>query len=228
VFYALGLCAAAYGLRLLSWDGALAAALVGGLVWEAGGLSWSIPLLLFFVTSSLLGVIFRVSAVVHVQRKAIQVFANGGACGLCAVLFLVLGDDRFGVAAIAGLAAANADTWATEIGTKFGRRFFRITTLASARKGVSGVISVVGVVGSFFGAAVIASTLPLLSATHLIGLVTLIGFVGALLDSFLGDTIQRRDDDEDKRKHGLRWMTNDMVNFVTVCLATIAGYFAAA
>lgn len=211
----------------MSWDGAIAAAVVGGLAWESGGWSWAIPLLLFFVTSSLLGIIFRDGDVVHRPRRAFQVIANGGAFAVCAFLFLMTQDERYSVAAIAGVAAANADTWATEIGTKFGKRFFRITTLESSSKGVSGVVSFLGLFSSFMGSSVIASTLPLVNSTHLISFVTLIGFGGALFDSILGDTIQWCDSNEDRVPRGFRFVNNDLVNLISVSVATFAGYFAA-
>ncbi|MCH8273584.1 MAG: DUF92 domain-containing protein [Armatimonadetes bacterium] len=244
MLYAVAVAALCFVLRLLTWDGAVAAAVVGGLVWEAGRWPWVVPLLLFFITSSLLSragrATKREAGLDAAPRRAIQVFANGGPQTLCAALFPFHSDNpALAAAALAGFAAANADTWGTEIGSLLGKRFYRIGTLAEATRGASGAISVAGLIASFAGAAVVSAAAPLIGRPDLIGLLAVIGFGASLMDSVLGDLVQARYTTRDgatveaptpgsKHIRGIRWMTNDAVNLIAVSCATAAGYLAAA
>lgn len=223
MLYALAIAFLAFAIRLLTLDGAIAATIVGGLIWEAAKWSTAIPLLLFFFSAGILSQIGKTRkktlGLEAKPRSAIQVFANGGPPFLCAVFFLWTNEPVFLPTLIGGIAAATADTWATEIGAAFGKKVFRITTLERAVPGKSGAVSTHGIIASFFGAAFIASTAPLVGRTDLIPLLTTLAFFGSILDSVLGDLFQ-----ESKKT---RWMTNDMVNLISVSIITICSYFAA-
>ncbi|HWP31284.1 MAG TPA: DUF92 domain-containing protein [Fimbriimonadales bacterium] len=223
MLYALAISFLAFAMRLLTFDGAVAATIVGGLIWEAGKWSTAIPLLMFFFSAGLISRIGKARkktlGLEAKPRNAIQVFANGGPSSICAALFLWTNEPVFFPALIGGIASATADTWATEIGAAFGKKVFRITTLETAVPGKSGAVSTHGIIASFFGAAFIASTASLVGRTDLIPILTTLGFFGSILDSILGDLFQ------DSKK--TRWMTNDMVNFISVSVITICSYFAA-
>ena len=93
----------------MSWltpGGGVAALLVGAAVWLGLGWRGFIPLLFFLLSGSLLT---RLATGVNPSRSARQVVANGGIAAVAALL------GRWPEAAGA-LAAAAADTWATEIG----------------------------------------------------------------------------------------------------------------
>lgn len=240
MLYAAAVAAVCWVLRLLTWDGAIAAAVVGGAIWQAGGWPWVAPLLAFFFSSSALGFLGRVrKAELGLEarpRRAIQVLANGGPAAVCAALFLWRPDPALAAAALASFAAANADTWATEVGSLLGRRPFRILTLTPAAPGESGVVTVAGLFAGFMGAAAVASTAPLIGLTKLVGALSVVGFLGCLLDSVLGDGLQAKYLREDgtfaesppgERVAGWRWMTNDTVNFLSVAMSALAGYWIA-
>ncbi len=225
MLYAAVAAALVYGLRLLRLDGAVAAFAVGALVFEGGGLGMAVALLLFFCTSVALGRLARrrkealAADLAPAPRSAIQVLANGGVAALLCGLNLLEPSPSLLAGALASVCAANADTWATEVGLAFGKAPFRITTLQPSPPGPSGVVSVQGLIAAFAGAMLVAAASPLVGLTHLAGELAVIGFGGALLDSVLGDTLQRTD-----AGGGLRWMTNDTVNLLSTGAAGAVGY----
>jgi uncharacterized membrane protein len=194
-----------------------AATIIGGIIWERGGIPAAIPLLIFFLTSSILGILPGGTGRSS-PRNAMQVIANGGAAS--AALLLPNGFPAY----LAAICAANADTWATEIGTRLGRRPVRITTFKPAQLGSSGAISAAGLLGALLGSIVVA--IPNFSI-----LAAIIGFGASILDSILGDTIQAKfrkpdgstSETRGDRTSGLLWMRNDQVNLtMTLAAATIA------
>lgn len=207
MLYAAVAAGLAYVLRLLRLDGALAAFVVGTLVLEGGGFAMAAALLLFFCSSALLGLLARrVKRAAEAEpsagaRNALQVIANGGVAAILCGLHLVEPSANLLAGALASLSAANADTWATELGTVFGRRPFRITTLKPSPAGPSGVVSLEGLGAAFAGAGFVAAASPLAGLTHAAAGLAIIGFAGALLDSFLGDTLER----EGAGSGGLPW-----------------------
>ena len=217
----------AWRVRALTLSGAVAAACVGFCHLAFGGWLGAAALLVFFGTSTALSKLgkrkkdalgFEKSG----QRDAWQVLANGGIAALCAVL----GSPE---AMLGALATANADTWATEIGSLFGGKPRRITNLAPAEPGESGAISLLGTLAALVGAALIGGFLGRAWLA-----VTLAGFIGALADSLLGATVQAQWWDEKTSKwseipqgrlaRGVNWMRNDAVNIT----ATIIGAVTAA
>ena len=185
-------------MKWLTAAGAVAALAVGtgtvlGVGWRGFGL-----LLAFFVSGSLLT---RGGS----PRNARQVFANGGVAAAAALLGAW--------PAFAGaLAAAAADTWATEIGA-FSRTPPRlITNGSSVPKGANGGITLVGTAGGTLGAAVMAGVTWSLGPhdVRLAAVVGVAGVLGMLLDSLLGATAQGPED---------KWLDNDAVNLAM----TLAG-----
>lgn len=217
----------------LSPRGALAAVLVGLTIATGTGWRGVLVLLVFFVTSSLL-------TPGGGRRRAVQVLANGGVPALCALLAPL--DPRFAAAFVGALAAAAADTWSTEIGTR-GRAAPRlVTTWRRVAPGTSGGVTALGTAGGAAGA--LAVTLTAVATGLLPGVaapwVAAAGLAGALADSLAGAAVQARyrcggcgaDSEEPvhacgaaaKLTGGLPWMTNDAVNVVaTLVGALLAG-----
>ena len=117
---AAALALAAFGLRLLTASGAVAAALVGTAAMMAGA-SWVALLLFFFISSSALsrwrdsdrrrltGSLIAKSG----RRDAVQVLANGGVFAAAAFLSLsgsVAAWEAAGVGAIAAVSSGPLDT----------------------------------------------------------------------------------------------------------------------
>src|SRR5207244_2213887 len=179
--------------RRVSWlaPGGLAAALAVGAA-VAWGFGWQglVVLFTFFLSGSLLTQLAERRAP---RRTARQVIANGGVAAVAALL------GAWTVAAGA-LAAAAADTWATELGafSPFAPRL--ITTGARLSRGASGGITARGTAGGGGGAVVIAALAVLLEprgmapasvyprSTHSLALLTAAGVLGMLGDSGVGAT----------------------------------------
>jgi uncharacterized protein (TIGR00297 family) len=153
---------AGYRAGALSANGAVAATAVGGAVVAGVGFRRATPLVAYFVSSSALS---HLPATVVLnqrrgsQRDAIQVLANGGVAAFLA-LAAALAPERARLALQAGyggaVAAAAADTWATEIGGRVGRRPRSIVTLAPVPPGTSGGVTLAGIAASAAGAAFVA------------------------------------------------------------------------
>src|SRR5215213_62560 len=162
----------AYRAHSLDKSGAVAAALVGTIIFGMGGWQWAILLMVFFITSSGLSRAFKKRkqglnekfSKGH-ERDAGQVFGNGGLATLFVLVQALYPESIVGwVGFTAALAAVNADTWATELGVLNPTPPRLITDLRKrVEKGTSGGVSLFGTLASLLGAAVIALPAILLS-----------------------------------------------------------------
>lgn len=231
----------AYRVRSLNTSGALAATVVGTVVFGLGGLQWAVLLLIFFVTSSALSRAFKTRkqglddkfSKGH-SRDAGQVFGNGGLATVFVLVHFLFPESSVGwVGFAASLAAVNADTWATELGVLNPTPPRLITDLRKrVEKGTSGGVSLFGTFASLLGASAIALPAAWFTGNwSLFPLIALAGLAGSLFDSFLGATVQAMyycpTHQKDTEKHplhtcgaqtvhirGWRWLDNDRVNFV--------------
>jgi len=250
-FIALMIAFAAFRARSLSRSGAIAAVVVGTVIFGVGGWPWAILLLTFFVTSTVLTRTFkqRKSGLSEKfskggQRDAGQVLGNGGLATLFAGLTAFYPDDpRLWLAFAAVLAAVNADTWATEIGVLNPYPPRMITNPKKVvEQGTSGGISFFGTLAALGGAALIGVLAGVLSPQGISWTtavtVTLAGLLGSLFDSLLGATVQAiyhcpTCDKETERFplhtcgtptvqiRGWKWFNNDWVNFACGAFAAI-------
>jgi uncharacterized protein (TIGR00297 family) len=186
----------------LTGRGAAAALAVGlATIW---GFGWrgALLLLAFFVLSTLLS--RRGTA-----RNERQVIANGGIAALAALA----GNWTWFAGA---LAAANADTWSTEIGSRSRTPPRLITNWTRVPAGTDGGMTLLGTAGGIAGAMFIAGLSFVLGQPGVTA-IAMAGIVGMLVDSLLGATVQGK----------VRWMDNDAVNLAAtltgaVCASLIA------
>jgi uncharacterized protein (TIGR00297 family) len=228
VGFAAAIALAAWRARSLSIQGAAAAFLLGTVIFGLGGLGWAFLLLGFFISSSVLSRMFRKRKAAFDEkfskgtvRDAGQVAANGGIAGLFVLLHVLLpGAGWPWVGFAAALAAANADTWATELGVLSQSTPRLITTGKTVESGTSGGVSGLGLLAAAGGSLLIAllavvfwqgtvirlpagspewlawsmgsnaERLPLAESISWLFWITLAGFAGSLFDSLLGATIQ--------------------------------------
>ena len=208
--------AAAAGARLgwLTRGGAVAACLIGGGVLLGGGLHAGVLLGLFFVSGSLLtkwseGAVVPADGPDPSRRNGVQVVANGLWAALGALAIPAF--PPLGWAVLAGaLGAAQADTWATEIGARSRRPTRLISTGAVVPPGTSGGVTPLGTSGGVAGAGLMAAVALAGRAPVPAALSALLGgSLGLILDSWLGATVQG---DSAAVKAGWAWCTNDVVN----------------
>lgn len=191
----------------LSRDGAVAAVVVGTLTVGGGGWWWGTALVGFFATSSALsgrgGRTRREAdpAARGAERDAVQVVANGGvAAGLAAVATVAPPSARlvlFG-GFVGAVAAAAADTWATELGRTSAVAPRLIVGGGRVPPGTSGGVTPLGSVASVAGAGLIAALAALGVAVGrapgswpaLLWGSAVAGIAGSTVDSLLGATIQ--------------------------------------
>ena len=193
----------AWRLRALDVSGAIAAAIVGATIFGVGGLGSSVALIAFFLSGSILSALPQKKEILtgdeRLGRNWKQVVANGGlpALAILAARFI----PSIGIAAshfyYGAIAVCAADSWATEVGTRYGTNVRDVLTGRSAKPGMSGGVSVTGILSSFAGAVFIALAclLPFgnaadLSAFRAFAAIVTGGFLGALLDSVLGSSVQ--------------------------------------
>ncbi|NTW56594.1 MAG: DUF92 domain-containing protein [Chlorobiaceae bacterium] len=248
-----GLCALLLAMfsikvKFLDNSGATALFLMGTTIFGMGGMTWTVPLLTFYILSSILSKLgkkrkakFDLVFEKGSQRDAGQVYANGGIAWILMIVFSLTNDPAIFFAYLGTLAAVQADTWATEIGTMWPNpKAWLVTTFKEVPVGTSGGVSVPGTSGAFIGSLFICASSVLMNVGWInsFGVVQsllLIGFSGllaSLVDSFFGATVQAQYFDpirekvterthsvapdgvlvENKLLKGIPFVNNDLVN----------------
>lgn len=232
----------AYRKEAVTADGAVAGFVVGTSIFVGAGLLGWIMLMWFFGSSSAIGKLSTESkqraARMHERggrRDWVQVTANGGIAALAAIIYGVTTNPAAIVALAAALAAATADTWASEIGSLSSHRPLSILTFRKLPTGTSGGVTLLGTFASLVAGLTVA-------AIYFVGtsgtpwavsaIITVAGFLGSVVDSLLGATVQAQYEDlhgerTEKRVgnrliRGLPVVTNDVVNAVSGGLVTVA------
>lgn len=246
ILFILFLSYAAWKSRTLTKSGMIGAMIVGSAIFI--GFSWKGLLLLgcFFVTSSMWGKIkSKQKDSLHDmlkkqdQRDIIQVFANGGIPAFIAIISLFDHSNliEYTVLFSISLAAANSDTWASEIGTLSKSNPRMLLTLRRVERGTSGAVSMLGTFAALAGACLIAIVSVFLFDLSLMNLVviSIFGFLGNIFDTILGQTVQVKykcrvcHKVTEKKIHcqlqGLKtnlisFLDNDAVNILSIILAT--------
>ncbi len=236
---------ASWRLKFLTPSGAVATFLLASAMFSVGGWKWTVPILTFFVLSSLLSVMgkerkrsFEAIFEKGGTRDHLQVAANGGIPGVLVLLHYLLPSMDLYPLYVGALAAATADTWGTEIGTFVRGRTIVLPAFRPVPPGTNGGISGAGFLGGLAGAMVIA-----LSASGWpgdpfpTGAVAAAGVIGALADSMLGSSIQARFEcvvcgksteravhceRESRQIGGIGWIRNDAVNAFCTLTGAIA------
>jgi len=240
VFFASLIAFFSYRIKFLSLSGSITTFFIGSLIFGFGGLKWSIPILVFFFTSSILSKFHKNNSVEAEEyfektstRDYLQVLANGGLSAVFICAYLILHDEKFYLMNLASLSVVCSDTWATEIGTLKINNTYNILNFRPVRQGTSGGVSLNGTVGAILGAVLIAvsglsfNKLPYIQ--YLILIITC-GIFGNFTDSLLGASFQtlnkcvhcgilteKKIHCECKTIHykGIKFFNNDMVNFVS-------------
>ena len=261
----------AYKWNHLTANGVTGAFVLGLLCTWIFGIAGLALLLLFFVSANVIGKIrknIQKEEGKFIEKKSgrrdlMQVLANGLISALAAVVFAV--SDSYSNAKImfaaivmfgASVAEATSDTWAGEIGRLSKKPPISLKTRKVVPRGVSGGVTLLGYGAGLLGAVFIAVIwyvlVPVISGRAdlfieklPIGLViiTVAGFAGCLVDSFLGAFFQVLYVDADSGKYtekkkspsgkdnqltcGISWMDNDVVNLASNFLSAVIAFIAA-
>ena len=243
----------AYRRGSVTANGGLAGFVLGAGILAGGGIfAWGL-LMLFFLSSTALGKIApdrkRGATAMHSKgdtRDAEQVIANAGMGLVTSILYGVTGWPGFLFAAAVSFAAANADTWASELGILSRRQPVSIRTGKPVPPGASGGVSPLGFLASAGGAGFIGLYYVLVGPVvgdqpfaPVTALALMIGggLLGSVIDSFLGATIQAQYTDVSTGAYterpessaganllirGFQRITNDTVNLLSCAGATLA------
>jgi len=239
--------------RWLTPSGALGAILTGTPVFGLGGWTGGLALVAFFLSGSLLSRLFRSrKAQVEAEfaktgtRDLGQALTNGGVAAAAALGYAWTGELPWMGALLGSLAAASADTWATELGVLARSAPRLITTLRPAPPGTSGAVSLNGLAAAVGGAAFVGAVAAAVEPLwwRLLPHLALAGLFGSLVDSLLGATVQavywcpRCHKETERTVHrcgsptrlhrGFPVVSNDLVNLLATLAGAAAGFWLAA
>lgn len=195
----------------------IASGLVGVITLLTVGAQWLYLILAFFVLGNLVTRYkYKVKegyGVAEKVRSYQNVFGNGGAAMVFAVLYNLSGNNVFLLGFVGAIASAAADTFATEIGEVHGGSPYMVTNFKKAAIGVNGAISLAGCAAALLGAAMI-SVIPYFfygsfNRLSFFVLGAFSGFFGCYIDSLVGAMLEGRS----------RFLDNHMTNF----LGTLSG-----
>lgn len=179
-------------------------------------------------------------------RDYIQALANLGVASGLMVLYSFFQSELLLAAFIGSVSAANADSWASEIGGLSKSQPVMITTFKPIKKGISGGVTGAGMLGGVLGSFFISiSAIALIKfLDHSIENLTLIffsaflaGIFGFILDSYFGALTQalyRNLENQQLTENpkgnsvlvrGFEWINNDTVNLLTTLISAAISAF---
>ena len=198
-------------------------------------------LILFFILGSILSKVGKkkheIEKKVHKRQGArgvVQVYANAGVPLILSFLFSVTGNYIFFIGAMVAFSTAMADTASSEIGVLSKNKPINIIGFKKTETGLSGGITFLGTISG----VIFSFLISLLLMPYGISLVlfsTFAGFLGSLIDSVLGATIQAKYENPvdnyltEKNTlngkplvlySGLKAIDNDFVNFLTLLITS--------
>ena len=225
--------------KWLSVDGLFTSILLALVVFLAG--VNMIPLLIFFLVGSLASKINKKSnsdSKHGKPRDMWQVLANGGWVGFLALIkgFLIdrgiVGSYDLDFAVVLLMSAALGDTLSSEIGMRWGKNPFRITTGKPVPVGLSGGVSFAGLAGAVLGGVMMAIYASWVFEPDMGLWLAIISAAlgGSLIDSLLGDWVQEKFERRgqlsdvglsEERVSGIKGVNNDAINFISLGVVLI-------
>lgn len=235
----------AYGAFFLTWltlDATLPVIIIGTAVLGFGGWILAIAVLVFFITGSLLSRLNRdfkrpdsKTGMPEKRRDGLQIWANGFWMTLFCILWFLIPFDLFLGAAFGVLATATADTWATETGVRNPGKTFNFKTREIVEPGTDGGVSAKGTLFSLVGAILIgffASQSLSMDPSYSFIVVSVSGFLGCLIDSYVGAVYQKSEGqkktdsfwhamDDDKKNSLVNWISTGTGGLIALILLLI-------
>ena len=211
-----------YKTPIMTRNGWISAGALGTILWGCIGFLGWISVVIYLILGSLVtkvGFQYKQNIGIAEKRGGRRGPENVWGSAATGVIFAImiklniLNQSILEVAFAASFAAKLADTFGSEIGKRFGRNTFLITTLQKVKKGTEGGISLEGTFASLFGAFLMSYFMLLLgiiSTKDHFFIVLISGFIATLAESIIGARYQ-------EKYH----LSNEFVNFIQTTLSSI-------
>ena len=233
-------------LKILNFKGTISSIFMGNLVYLVTGIGGFILVIEFFIIG-FIGTKFRFK---QKRKKGLaqekdgirsweNVLANGFAFSLFGTIYHYTNNELFLFAFIASIAIATGDTLATEIGLLSSNKPKLITNFKDVEAGKSGGITILGIFASIIGIIIIIiSSLVIGFVLNYYSIFAIIigSFVGILIDSIIGATIQAQYYCVDCKKYselqyhhkkkneltkGYSFIDNNIVNLLSTTIGSV-------
>jgi uncharacterized protein (TIGR00297 family) len=196
----------AYKIKTIDKYGAFSAVPIGFIILMAGGISWFLILLLYFLLASY----FTKYKYKHKETIGVteaksgargwnSVLANGGPLAIFATMYFLSNNNYVYLLCFVGsVAFALSDTSATEIGLLSKVQPRSILSGKRIYPGYSGGISMKGEIAAILGSLAIGTACGILLATSIIHTLIIIsaavaaGMIATNIDSIFGETVQAK------------------------------------
>lgn len=234
----------AYSAFFLTWltlDATVPVIIVGTAVLGFGGWILAVALIVFFVTGSLFSRLnihhtVKLNELMRQEsrRDGQQVWANGFWVVLYSIAFFLFPGEYLLGAAFGVIATATADTWATETGIRSRGKTIDLRTRSVVEPGTDGGVSFRGTLFSLFGALLMGffASQGLRSEPLVVfACVSMAGFLGCLIDSYIGAVFQQEQSDSsgsywssldrDKQNSLVNWISTGSGGFIAMLLLLI-------
>jgi uncharacterized protein (TIGR00297 family) len=223
--------------RWLTVSGATAAFWIALLLYASGEYKAFITPGIFLICGSLLSKLNN-HASEKEGRNAKQVFANGIPGTVFMILYDVMNQKIYLIAAIISFCISMADSASSEVGVYFKKSTYDILSFKKITFGLSGGVSVPGTLAALVGAMAIsfAAVITYNFSTMEFLIITCAGFAGMLADSVLGSSLQVKYKLRDEKISetimagaikikGYSWCENNMVNLLSNLIITLLFFF---
>ncbi len=169
-------------------------------------------------------------------RGVVQVLCNSLPALIYGAVYFATGRHSFLIASAVTVCAGISDSAASDLGILSNGKVISLLTFKRVERGISGGVSLLGTLSAFVTSVIIASTVFAVGEVGLKGLwiIALMGFVGTVIDSALGASLQAGykcavcDKITERREHcgeatllikGIKCVDNNVVNAVSLLLA---------
>lgn len=226
----------AYKKHAITIDGIIMGLFIGLTIYKYGGFYLLMNLIAFFVLGSLVSKIqndiksYGEKFQEHTgPRNWVQVCSNALPVAVLTLMLRFMPSiQEFKLIGFALFATCFADTFASELGMLSKGKVVSITRFKPLQPGVSGGVTLMGTLAGLLGS--IISSVFAVREFGLYGFVfvSIMGFVGMIIDSVLGDIFQRKYKDETGNLRdftldspevgGVKFISNNAVNFISLIL----------
>ena len=215
-----------YRAPLMTKGGWISAGILGTVLW--GCLSWQgwISVVFYLLMGSLVtkvGYNFKKKKGIAEKRGGKRGPENVWGSAATGLFFAIMTKLNlanlvfYKIAFAASFSAKLADTFGSEIGKRFGKNTFLITSFKKVRRGTEGGVSLEGTLASFFGATLMAFVMLCLSVIltkYQFLIVSISGFLATITESLIGAKYQN------KYK-----LSNELVNAIQTSIASVFAIF---